>query len=351
MRHICIIILFLTNLHHQNEADAALFVDSTTHNIRAAIINPSVDLKRVKRSRAINVIQATSNTLEETKESHSHYDEEYGNINDHSSANYERLKSIHAINSISQVQSVQNIHRKAEGDEHSDEGEEHSDEGVKHSDEDEEHSSHTSHDSHDEGEEHSEEVEEHSSHDYHDEADKTQDKPFLLVLATTLLVNLITLVGVLTLIPLMVRKGGHCCNAAFWSSSSSEADNEEGVINDEKVSKAARRAHFFEIFVPSLSCGALFTTTFFLIVPESIAFIQSAILVSQSDEEGGHEDHGEEDLEILPGTIARFGTSLVAGYMLPSIIRALYPKSSGHSRDDDEKADVGIGMYNIDFWF
>jgi len=163
------------------------------------------------------------------------------------------------------------------------------------------------------------------------------NKPYGSVLLATLLVNLITIIGLTLFIPLAVQKRGHCFTPAFWKSSYQKTDGKEDDGN-------GKLSHFMNILIPSFACGALLATTVFLIVPEGQAFIQKAVIASHDDEEEEHEEHDEEGGEILSGgAIARFGTSLLAGYMLPLLFGAFFPQPSEHDYDD-KCDDVINGM-------
>mmetsp|Transcript_37631 Transcript_37631/g.44864 ORF Transcript_37631/g.44864 Transcript_37631/m.44864 type:complete len:440 (-) Transcript_37631:278-1597(-) len=190
----------------------------------------------------------------------------------------------------------------------------------------------------------------HGHEDPHDEGE--HKKPYGTVLLATFLVNIITLVGIFAFIPLGIKNKGNCFNAAFWATVDPEeevkegqkkavADPEEGVKEEEKKAVTDPEQEFkdqpkreavtllLDIFVPSFACGALLATAFFLVIPESIAFIQNAVIKNQDEEaHEEHEGHEEEGMEILPGTIVRFATSILAGYMLPLILGAIFPKPS-----------------------
>jgi len=148
------------------------------------------------------------------------------------------------------------------------------------------------------------------------------------VLLATLIVNVVTLVALLSLIPVLMSTKWSCFQSTFWVANAHlhvPAEIARQCMNEEKSSltnkvdthtKDQRTALFVDIVVPSYACGAILATTVFLVIPEAILFIQRGI----SSEEG--------EIEILTGTIVRFGAALMTGYMLPLILGALLPRSS-----------------------
>merc|ERR1740139_1406975 len=62
----------------------------------------------------------------------------------------------------------------------------------------------------------------------------------------------------------------------------------------------------------------------FLIFPESIELIQHSL--NRSDQSG--------EIEIISGTISRFGTCVMIGFLLPLLLGALCPRSTERAHTD-----------------
>ena len=158
------------------------------------------------------------------------------------------------------------------------------------------------------------------------------EKPWGQVLLATLIVNLATLTGVIFLIPALSRNGCFCCPR-----NSEEKDNLVGVVEDggeaaeehkeDKIHTNSARK-YVDMIIPSFAAGALLSTIVFLVLPEGLMALQKAV---NKEEEGGdasvvegeHEEHHEDELAV--GAIWRFGTMLLAGFLLPVIFEAMFP--------------------------
>ena len=161
---------------------------------------------------------------------------------------------------------------------------------------------------------------------------RRKTKPFFHALLATLIVNVITMVGVLSLIPVLLSKRWSCFKSAFWVANNHiHAPNEatqlywnvgKSVIN--RVDNTNTATLLSDIFVPSYVCGTILSTTLFLVIPEAILFIQRG---TSSDDKG--------EIEIMPGTIAAFGAAVMAGYMLPLLLGAIFPRSPEHICTDE----------------
>lgn len=133
-----------------------------------------------------------------------------------------------------------------------------------------------------------------------------EEKPWGDVIGASLLVNIISLIGVV-FVAISYMKAKDLC-----------AVNEDGSFKN----------RFLRIVTPSFACGALIATTVFLIIPEALAHI--AVDSKMHHEE--HEEHGEEEEEEgEPHTEADqgrtswiFGTALMGGFLLPFIFGALF---------------------------
>lgn len=154
----------------------------------------------------------------------------------------------------------------------------------------------------------------------------TQKKLFH-VLVATISINIITLVVLLSLIPVLMNTRKNCFKSVFWVANAhvhapTEIDNQyvntgRSSIIQYVVRKSSDQAATLlaDIFAPSFACGVILATILFLVIPESILLIQR----STSSHKG--------EIEILPGTISRFGAVFMTGYMLPLALGALFPRS------------------------
>ena len=189
---------------------------------------------------------------------------------------------------------------------------------------------------------HSEEEHEGEEH----EGEEHDDKPWGWVILASLLVNVVTLSGVIFLIP------------AFRKS----LDSKEG-------NKIA------DILIPAFAAGAIIATVLFLTLPEGLAKIQGHFMEGEEDgheegeheegehEEGEHEhlryrrfmeeeDHSDHGFEFMPSVTWRFATSLLAGFILPILLAMFFPRpevpSSADEDDDfDDNEEKGEFFSNI----
>jgi len=165
---------------------------------------------------------------------------------------------------------------------------------------------------------------------------KNPEKPFFHVLLATLSINVISMVALLSLIPVLLGIRWNFFKSVFWLATSyvqlhpeiasqfeslgiskSDTKHEFNKSTEEKVSAK----QLVDLFVPSFTCGIILSTALFLVMPEAIVFIQRGT----SSEEG--------EIEILPETMAGFGVMVMAGFMLPLVLGALFPGSSEYIRD------------------
>jgi hypothetical protein len=217
-----------------------------------------------------------------------------------------------------------------DGDEHHDdeEGEDHHDEeGEDHHDEEgEDHHDEEGEDHHDD--EHQDDHDDEHDHgsdaslfmDNHDD-DDSSDKPWGEVIVASILINLVTLVGVIFLTGEVLAKH----------------------VFKRDVANSPYYYAFTHNIIPSFACGALLATTLFLVLPESLFLISAHFAGGEEDhdehddhrhrfmEEEDHDDHGEEG-----GAIWRFGTCVISGFLLPVLTSMLFP----HSHDGLEKEDA-----------
>jgi zinc transporter ZupT len=148
----------------------------------------------------------------------------------------------------------------------------------------------------------------HEDHAEHDEASEQRDqKPWSEVIIASLLINLVTLSG------LVVLSGEFLCKI-FCKSSRKESSES--------------RWKFTQNVIPSFACGALLATCAFLILPESLAMISS--FFDGDDSHSEHDDRralAEEEHADTEALVAwRFGASLLGGFLLPVFTSFLFPR-------------------------
>jgi len=151
------------------------------------------------------------------------------------------------------------------------------------------------------------------------------NKPKLAVLIAATSVIIVTIVILLSIIPVLMDTKRSCVKSMFWVANAHVHPPE--VVNqylpivrstknhDVKTYEKQVASHLADIFVPSFACGVILATVLFLVIPEAILLIQRG---TSSYDEG---------FEIVPGTISRFGAAFMTGYMLPLLLGALFPKS------------------------
>ena len=133
------------------------------------------------------------------------------------------------------------------------------------------------HDGEEEEEHHDEEMED-SSHGH---------KPWGSALGAAMLVNVAALVGVITLIPSVVKAG-----------------------------RLVRFGRYVNIGVPAFAVGALVSTSVFLIFPESVEMLE-VLYADVSDDDGK-----------MQKVALHFGSSFLAGFLLPTVLGAMFHKES-----------------------
>lgn len=152
------------------------------------------------------------------------------------------------------------------------------------------------------------------------------DTPWGQVIGATLLINLVTLVGVIFLVPMFTT--------AIKNNNVSEAWRDLTSGND-IVLLSGRKHQLFDIAITSFACGALLATTVFLIVPEAILLVNSEESggeeggshdghnhrLLQEDDHSGH-DHGDNNWI--------FGTCVLAGFLLPMFLATFFPHAHTH---------------------
>ena len=162
---------------------------------------------------------------------------------------------------------------------------------------------------------------------YAGETAEGKPKPWGFVFGATILVNSASLLGIFFLIKVPFR-------GAQRAKQQQEEDHE----------KTRARTRIIELVVPSFATGALIATAFFLTIPEAMVLIQQSldennedvdidVAHNHDDVEGGSEAEAEEGFELRPGTIWRFGTSIVMGFLFPIIMAIFFP----HNHDSEHE--------------
>eukprot|EP00559_Dactyliosolen_fragilissimus_P002885 CAMPEP_0184860460 /NCGR_PEP_ID=MMETSP0580-20130426/5350_1 /TAXON_ID=1118495 /ORGANISM="Dactyliosolen fragilissimus" /LENGTH=566 /DNA_ID=CAMNT_0027357577 /DNA_START=77 /DNA_END=1777 /DNA_ORIENTATION=- len=196
------------------------------------------------------------------------------------------------------------------------------------------------HDSHDDKEHDSHDGEEHDSHD--DESHE-KSKPWVKVIVSCLIVNLVTFAGSVFFFPSLVSskdcnlvkvftkknfKGDKHCKSKI--STKADTDAPKSLFWNKKV---------LDISLLSFGIGALMATSVFLLIPETLHLIPSTKKIQQG---GGHdhrflsenpeeESHGDESV-----TAAKFGCAFLGGILLPHLVSILFPTHQHFDRGDTE---------------
>jgi hypothetical protein len=72
------------------------------------------------------------------------------------------------------------------------------------------------------------------------------------------------------------------------------------------------------LLIPMFACGALFATTFFLVLPEALMLIQAD--VAGGDDGHDHRRHLQEDDDSGETAASwRFGTAILGGFLIPIV--------------------------------
>jgi len=201
----------------------------------------------------------------------------------------------------------ESVHDSHDGDEHDSYDEEvahdsHDGDGYDSHDEKFTHDSHDeefTHDSHDEESDH-----DNHDHDSHDEnvnsisdGDSGREKPWMIVILMTLLINCASLIGVIFLGASLLKRisgiGGE------------DIESQEVDLNKKNI--------FVDVVIPSFSSGTLLATSFFLILPEAITLITTE---NENDTEDGHDGHDHENHEG-ESNLWLFGAAVLLGYLIP----------------------------------
>lgn len=165
-------------------------------------------------------------------------------------------------------------------------------------------------------------------------------KPWGAVFLGTILVNLATLSGVIVIIPALNRNHFKFCLPASCC-----------LLNDGDSN--GNRKDSKDILIPYFAAGALLATVIFLVLPEALSLIQTAVAAAASEtkdehheeegeeeEQGDHDEHEDEhSFEVAGGAVWRFGLSLCIGYLFPIMLSTIFPNSHQHHHLGEECCD------------
>lgn len=159
---------------------------------------------------------------------------------------------------------------------------------------------------------------------------KRSTTPYFPVLLATLIVNVVSLIALLSVIPVLMNTRPSFFKSVFWVANSHlQYFTETARGRSSRQIKADKNATgnisppLTDILIPAYLCGVILATALFLVIPEAVLFIQR----------GTSSDRGE--IEILPETIARFGAALMTGFMFPLLLGSLFPRSAEHICSDE----------------
>jgi len=150
------------------------------------------------------------------------------------------------------------------------------------------------------------------------------NKPWGAVVGATLLVNTITLIGVIFLAPIMTKAYQ---NQTFFQLLK---DMYSSTKVDIVPFRDPRRHDLFNMALTSFACGALLATAVFLIVPEALILINAGD-EGEEDDHSGHdhrllqEDEGEHEGHDHGNKTWVFGTCVLAGFLFPWVVSSFFP--------------------------
>jgi len=114
------------------------------------------------------------------------------------------------------------------------------------------------------------ETEDTDHHDVDHDDEDDHNKPWGLMIAfTLLLVNLVTLTGVLFLIPMLSGKARTWVKSVFWNNMVPDP-----APHSHDPEKKKGRGNFQDIAIPSFASGVLLAMAVFLVIPEGLYLIR-----------------------------------------------------------------------------
>jgi len=152
-------------------------------------------------------------------------------------------------------------------------------------------------------------------------------------LLSCLIIHFFTFAGLLIVIPCLMNARKNIFKSAFWVADSHLQNSTNPINHYSYIDDSTERKNAdqnveekipTDISIPSIVCGVIMASTLFLIIPESILQIQRG---SSSLETG--------EIEILSGTISRFGAALMFGFVLDLTLTAMFPRSLENIPDEE----------------
>ncbi|KAG7367930.1 ZIP zinc transporter [Nitzschia inconspicua] len=145
-------------------------------------------------------------------------------------------------------------------------------------------------------------------------------KPWGGVIAAAIVVNLVTLIGVIFIAGEWLRK----------------------IFCPSWLSKGEQHMLWTHVLIPMFACGALLATTFFLVLPEGLLLIQSDF-----GGEDGHAGHNhrrylqeEDDHSGESAATWRFGAAILGGFLIPVASHIIFPHEDLHNFGDDSLTET-----------
>lgn len=188
----------------------------------------------------------------------------------------------------------------------------------------------------------------HTEHTTHSSSSSSSSsKPWGYVIGYTLLVNLVTFSGVILIALPSIRKDikrkkmvKESMRLSALSNNNSD-DNDGGVVPCyEAQVQAQQDSKLLNLIIPSFATGALLSTVLFLILPEAIMSLNNA----HNEYVAEHEEHEQGNTRLLGhvgdihegeidvSTVWKFGTAVLAGYLLPVLFEIFtHPKIGSSS--------------------
>jgi len=151
----------------------------------------------------------------------------------------------------------------------------------------------------------------------HDDHNDHKDKPWGDVIGICFLVNMTTLIGVVFLVPTILR-------AKLFHKDKMGSNSSNTTKDSKKVG-----GKFFDIVIPSFACGALMAVTVFLLIPESLLTI---LADHGADAHSGSDEHEEPDHK---GAFWKFGTSILGGFLISVVFGSFFHDNTDNAVENN----------------
>jgi UTP--glucose-1-phosphate uridylyltransferase len=149
-------------------------------------------------------------------------------------------------------------------------------------------------------------------------------KPWGEVIVASLIVNAVTLIGVIFIAGEWLRK----------------------IICPTWKSGGDQHRLWTHNLIPQFACGALLATTFFLVLPEALLLIQADFTAGDDHEGHGHRartrylEEGEEDHSGEAAATWRFGSAILGGFLIPVIAHMMFPHHDHFDEHPNKPTEV-----------